>query len=50
MEVFKIAFKNTRMGSKLEGYAFANFINTSGTEGKSRHEKSSEKKLVSTKD
>ena len=42
MEVFKIAFKSTRMGSKLEGYAFANFISfisSSGTEGKSRQEK-----------
>ena len=32
-----------RRGPKLEGYAFANFGYSSGTEGKSRHEKNKEK-------
>ena len=35
--------RKIRRGPKLEGYAFANFGYSSGTEGKSHHEKNKEK-------
>ena len=35
-DYFKVADKKIRRGPKLEGYAFANFGNSSETEGESR--------------